>query len=134
MEPFLFAVATGDPDGTFLPSLEALAAPARDGALSGALWSNDAVELTIKAMRATPIARRVQVAPPVPTVADAAATLGVLEHLLRPLAIDPPRVDLCHASSNGLSALIAMAAKWSRGTPFLLTEHGIYLRDRKSVV
>ncbi len=130
LEPFLFAVATGDAGGAFLPSLEALAAHARDGVLPRALCTNDAVELTIEAMRATPICRRVEVAPPVPTIADASATLSVLEHLLRPLALAPPEVDLCHASSNGLCALVAMSAKWTRGTPFLLTEHGIYLRER----
>lgn len=130
LEPFLFSVATGDADGSFLPSLEALAAHAREGALLRALCSNDAVELTIEAMRATPIRRRVEVAPPAPTIADASTTLTVLEHLLRPLAIAPPEVDLCHASSNGLCALVAMSAKWTRGTPFLLTEHGIYLRER----
>ena len=130
LEPFLFAVATGDADGSFLSSLEALAAHARDGALPRALSSNDAVELTIEAMKATPIHRAIEVAPPAPTIADAATTLNVLEHLLRPLAIAPPEVDLCHASSNGLCALVAMSAKWTHGTPFLLTEHGIYLRER----
>jgi glycosyltransferase involved in cell wall biosynthesis len=130
LESFLTSIATDDADGSFLASLEMVAAHARDGALPQALCSNDAVELTIEAMRATPIVRRVEGTLPAPTIADAAATLGVLEHLLRPLAVAPPQVDLCHASSNGLSALVAMAAKWTHGTPFLLTEHGVYLRER----
>ena len=96
----------------------------------GALRSNEAVELIMEAMRAIPILRLVETNPPLPTIADAATTLSVLEHLLRPLALAPPEVDLCHASSNGLSALVAMTAKWAHGTPFLLTEHGIYLRER----
>ena len=130
LAPFLLSVATGDPDGLFLPSLETLAAHASSGMLTRALCSNDAVEMTLEAMRATPVIRLAESAPPVPTIADAAATLTVLEHLLRPLAVEPPAVDLCHASSNGLCALVAMAAKWTSGTPFLLTEHGIYLRER----
>ena len=86
--------------------------------------------MTIEAMRATPILRHVEVLPSPPTIADGVDTLGVLEHLLRPLAVEPPGVDLCHTSSNGLCSLVAMAAKWTHGTPFLLTEHGIYLRER----
>jgi polysaccharide biosynthesis protein PelF len=130
LEPFLLSIATEGADETFLASLEALAAHARDGVLAHALCSNDAIELTIDAMRATRIARHIETIPQAPTIADAANTLNVLEHLLRPLAMAPPEVDLCHASSNGLSALVAMAAKWTRGTPFLLTEHGVYLRER----
>ena len=37
---------------------------------------------------------------------------------------------MCHAVSNGLAALPALAAKWSSATPLLLTEHGLYLRER----
>ena len=130
LEPFVSSIANGDADGTFLHSLEALAGHARTGALAGALCSNDAIEMTIAAMRATPIARRTEILAPAPTIADATTTLNMLDHLLRPLAVTQPEVDLCHASSNGLSALVAMAAKWAHGTPFLLTEHGIYLRER----
>ena len=39
-------------------------------------------------------------------------------------------VDMCHAVSNGLSTLVAMAAKWRYGTPLVMSEHGIYLRER----
>jgi glycosyltransferase involved in cell wall biosynthesis len=31
---------------------------------------------------------------------------------------------------NGLSMLVAMAAKWRYGTPIVLSEHGVYLRER----
>jgi glycosyltransferase involved in cell wall biosynthesis len=130
LAPFLLSIARDDDDGSFVRSLETLAGYAGEGRLPDALCSNEAVELTLSAMRATPTPRRVAVPPPAPTIADASASLSVLEHLLRPLAVPPPAVDLCHASSNGLSALVAMGAKWSFGTPFLLTEHGVYLRER----
>jgi polysaccharide biosynthesis protein PelF len=64
------------------------------------------------------------------TVADAVAAVNLLEHLLRPLFAAPPEADLCHACANGLAVLQAMAAKWTRGTPLVLTEHGLYLRER----
>jgi glycosyltransferase involved in cell wall biosynthesis len=54
----------------------------------------------------------------------------MLEHFLRPLSAPPLFADLCHAASNGLGVLLAMTAKWEWGTPFLLTEHGLYLRER----
>lgn len=130
LDPFLTAIAIGDDNGSFRMSLQILAAHARDGSLPPALCTNEAVEMTIQAMRDTPTLRPVEVDQPEPTIADAANALTLVEHFLRPLAIAPPAVDLCHASSNGLCALPAMAAKWTHGTPFLLTEHGVYLRER----
>lgn len=52
------------------------------------------------------------------------------EHLLRPLFEPPVEVDVAHASMNGPSMLVAMAAKWSAGTPIVMSEHGVYLRER----
>ncbi|GAA3232566.1 GT4 family glycosyltransferase PelF [Actinocorallia longicatena] len=65
-----------------------------------------------------------------PTVHDALTAISLLEHALRPLARHVPRADLTHAVSNGVTVLPALAAKWTHGTPFCLTEHGIYLRER----
>lgn len=130
LDPFVMAIAVGDEDGSFGTNLRDLASFAQDGSLAAALSSNDAIELTIRAMRATPEVRPLEIPQPAPTIADAANALTLLEHFLRPLALTPPQVDLCHASSNGLCALPAMAAKWAHGTPFLLTEHGVYLRER----
>jgi polysaccharide biosynthesis protein PelF len=45
--------------------------------------------------------------------ADEAAIL--LEHAVRPLAAVVPGVDVVHANANGLSSLVAMAAKWRSG-------------------
>jgi glycosyltransferase involved in cell wall biosynthesis len=39
-------------------------------------------------------------------------------------------VDVCHPVAAGLPLLVALAAKWRSGIPYLLTEHGIYLRER----
>ncbi|MEV0663207.1 GT4 family glycosyltransferase PelF [Actinomadura luteofluorescens] len=65
-----------------------------------------------------------------PTVHDALTTIDLLEHLLRPLTVPPPRADVTHAVSNGIPVLPGLAAKWTYGTPLCLTEHGIYLRER----
>jgi glycosyltransferase involved in cell wall biosynthesis len=104
---------------------------AQDGVLRQYLISEDAVRLALLALAPpVPKGRIMDRLPLHPTVADAVMSLRLLEHLLRPLAVTPPDVDLCHAASNGVGVLLAMAAKWTRGTPFLLTEHGLYLRER----
>lgn len=65
-----------------------------------------------------------------PTLGDALTASELLAHFLQPLSALPPKVDLCHSVSNGLSALVALASRWTYGTPFILTEHGVYLRER----
>ena len=65
-----------------------------------------------------------------PTLSDVLAALDNLSVLLGMLDIDPEPVDIVHSTASGLSALIAIATKWSLQIPFILTEHGIYLRER----
>jgi glycosyltransferase involved in cell wall biosynthesis len=64
------------------------------------------------------------------SLGDAEAAAVLLEHALRPLAAPAPPVDLCHPVSAGLPLLVALAAKWRAGIPYLLTEQGVYLRER----
>ncbi|GAA1933342.1 GT4 family glycosyltransferase PelF [Nocardioides marmoribigeumensis] len=64
------------------------------------------------------------------SLGDALQVALLLEHMLRPLFADAVHADLVHCSMNGLSMLVAMAAKWTYGTPVLMSEHGIYLRER----
>jgi glycosyltransferase involved in cell wall biosynthesis len=56
--------------------------------------------------------------------------MQLLEHSLRPLSHPPVRADVVHAVTNGLGALPSLAAKWRYGTPMLVTEHGIYMREQ----
>ncbi|MFG1604859.1 GT4 family glycosyltransferase PelF [Actinoplanes sp. NPDC049265] len=65
-----------------------------------------------------------------PSVLDALTAVDVIERSLRPLLAPAPRADLTHAVTNGLATLPGLAAKWLHGTPLLLTEHGVYLRER----
>ncbi len=64
------------------------------------------------------------------SLSDALDVARLLEHMLRPLFAEAVQADLVHSSMNGLSMLVAMAAKWQHGTPVLMSEHGIYLRER----
>ncbi|MFD2356312.1 GT4 family glycosyltransferase PelF [Nonomuraea ferruginea] len=63
-------------------------------------------------------------------LADAIVAADLMGHMLRPLAEPPLRTDLTHVAMNGLSMLVAMTAKWQHGTPVVLSEHGVYLRER----
>ncbi len=98
---------------------------AQDGALSAALNSESSVRLLSQAWRDRP-----ESAHAVPTLHDAVTALQLLEHSLRPLAHPPVRADVVHAVTNGLGALPALAARWRHGTPMLVTEHGIYMREQ----
>lgn len=92
------------------------------GDLAGALTSNASLARLVSAWRQT---QQTDL-----TLADALEAADLMEHLLRPLAAAPVRCDLVHASMNGLSMLPAMAAKWRYGTPVVMSEHGIYLREQ----
>lgn len=47
------------------------------------------------------------------------------------LQADLPKVDLIHSASTGYAGLIASAIKERQHVPFILTEHGIYSRERE---
>jgi glycosyltransferase involved in cell wall biosynthesis len=94
--------------------------------LTPVLRGEHAVQVLVGAWAARPP----EELPATPTLHDALTALDLLEHFLRPLAAEPVRADVTHAVSNGLPVLFGLAARWTHGTPLLLTEHGIYLRER----
>jgi glycosyltransferase involved in cell wall biosynthesis len=63
-------------------------------------------------------------------LADLTTAMMLLYRWMMPLAVPVPDVDVAHATSGGLSVLTAVVAKLDMGAAFLLTEHGIYLRER----
>jgi glycosyltransferase involved in cell wall biosynthesis len=128
-ELFLRSLAIESHSQGFAASLRQLTEFARAGELGAAMSSEDAVEMLVSMSpecneRVDGEGQRTL------SVADAVDVLVQLEHFLRPLSSPPPRTDLCHTTANGLGTLPALAAKWELGTPFLMTEHGVYLRER----
>ncbi|MEW2517328.1 GT4 family glycosyltransferase PelF [Actinacidiphila alni] len=113
-------------DAAFGPELYALAGWAAHGALSAGLRSEDAVRTLIR-LWGRP---GTTVAAAVPTQADALAAVDLLEHALRPLAAVPPPGPVAHAVSGGLATLPGLVAHERHDTPLLLTEHGVYQRER----
>ncbi|SEG73475.1 Glycosyltransferase involved in cell wall bisynthesis [Nonomuraea solani] len=123
LEMVLTPAVMGEGSEEFLLVLESLYRFAHDGGdLVGALTANDSLTQLMDAWywnRTDGL-----------TLADAINAGDLMGHMLRPLAEPPPRADLVHVTMNGLSSLPAMTAKWQYGTPIVLSEHGVYLRER----
>ncbi|MFE0703587.1 GT4 family glycosyltransferase PelF [Streptomyces sp. NPDC058872] len=125
-ERLLLALLDPEADCDFGSGLYELAELARQGRLTAALRSEPALRslMWIWTMPHLPtLAAR-------PTVHDALTATDLLEHALRPLAARVADGSVAHAVSSGLATLPALAAQHFEGVPFLLTEHGIYLRER----
>ncbi|GGP78471.1 GT4 family glycosyltransferase PelF [Saccharothrix coeruleofusca] len=116
-----FVPHTADSADALLAALRRLFDLSRSADPEPALTSNDAVGrlIDVAAEAGTRLSLR-----------DAAMATDLLAHLLRPLFHPPIRADVCHLAMNGVSALVAMASKWAYGTPVLMSEHGVYLRER----
>lgn len=125
--------ALDGPEGTpaFEMALRELFEHAQCQQLAPALRTPQALELVVGTMCATLPPNRPAGTRPAPgSLDDAVRSLGLLEHFLRPLAAPVAEADLSHATANGLGLLPALAARWRSGTPLVVTEHGIYLRER----
>ncbi|MBP2320667.1 glycosyltransferase involved in cell wall biosynthesis [Kibdelosporangium banguiense] len=107
----------GDPDA-LLRALRPMFEFAQTADLRKALLSNEAIDRLLT-MWTAPL-----------TLRDALTVADLIEHMLRPLSYPPIEADISHLSMNGLSALVAMCSKWTYGTPILMSEHGVYLRER----
>ncbi|MET9132534.1 GT4 family glycosyltransferase PelF [Streptomyces antibioticus] len=125
-EEFLTALLDPRAESGFAPALYALARAAADGTLSPFLRGDRAITLLTSVWNRPGLAVREAR----PTVHDALTATALLEHALRPLAAPPPRTGVAHAVSGGVAVLPGLAALDRHGVPLLLTEHGVYLRER----
>jgi polysaccharide biosynthesis protein PelF len=99
---------------------------AQRGNLSAVLASGKAVKLLTEAWKD----RWPHTEETTPTIQDAVSAMQLVEHCLRPLSHPPVEVDVAHVATNGLGVLPALTAKWRYGTPMIVSEHGIYLREQ----
>ncbi|MDT0443189.1 DUF3492 domain-containing protein [Streptomyces johnsoniae] len=104
---------------------------AHHGGLSTWLYSEHAVRALEAACRAPGAPRAVHGA----RVADLLAVAERLERALRPLSLGwyeaegPGAGELCHAVGAGPAALAGLIARHRYGTPLLITEYGVRLRE-----
>ncbi|MGK5632059.1 GT4 family glycosyltransferase PelF [Streptomyces sp. URMC 123] len=125
-ERFLISLLDPASERHFPEALYGLADHARGGRLSAALRSEAAVRTLVRVWGDP----RLTVAAARPTLHDALVATDLLEHTLRPLAARLPATGVAHAASGGLAALPGLLAQRLYGVPLLLTEHGVYLRER----
>ncbi|MDW8099049.1 MAG: GT4 family glycosyltransferase PelF [Anaerolineae bacterium] len=64
------------------------------------------------------------------TLLDATEAMRLLYRWLTVLTVEFPQVDVMHSAAAGLCSIPGILARQRYGTPFLLTEHGVYLRER----
>jgi polysaccharide biosynthesis protein PelF len=67
--------------------------------------------------------------PPELDTVDAATLYQQLYWVARTAAVATPRVDLLHVTAAGWAAIPALVHRRLHGTPLLLTEHGVYVRE-----
>ncbi|MDQ1011247.1 glycosyltransferase involved in cell wall biosynthesis [Streptomyces sp. V4I23] len=125
-ERFLLSLLDPAAGCDFGAALDELTGYARDGRLTAALRS----ESVLRSLMWIWTMPHLEISAARPTVHDALTATDLLEHALRPLAARIPDDAVAHAVSAGLATLPALAAQHVDGVPFLLTEHGIYLRER----
>lgn len=53
-----------------------------------------------------------------------------LYHFMMPLAVPLPDVTATHSTLAGFPAITSIAAKYEHGTPMILTDHGVFIRER----
>lgn len=65
-----------------------------------------------------------------PTLGDLIQALRWLYSFLLPITLPVPKTDVSHATLAGFTGLACVVAKLEHGTPMVVTDHGIYLRER----
>ncbi len=67
---------------------------------------------------------------PVPTLFDLTQSLGWLYRFLIILNTPLPQVDVSHSAAAAFCGIPGVLSRILHGTPYLLTEHGVYLREQ----
>ncbi len=65
-----------------------------------------------------------------PCLFDLTTALRWMFNMFMPIVATIPETDVSHASIAASTALANIVAKFEYGTPFLLTDHGVYIRER----
>ncbi|MDN3248736.1 GT4 family glycosyltransferase PelF [Streptomyces sp. ZSW22] len=125
-ERFVTALLDPQAEDGFGPALYRLARAAADGGLGPFLRGDRAIAVLTSVWNRPGLPVREAR----PTLHDAVTATALLEHALRPLAAPYPEQGVAHAVSGGLAVLPGLAALERHGVPLLLTEHGVYLRER----
>ena len=64
------------------------------------------------------------------TLYDLTVGMRWLYRFLLPLSINVPRADVSHLTISGFPVIPALVLKYKYGTPMIVTEHGVFIRER----
>jgi polysaccharide biosynthesis protein PelF len=67
--------------------------------------------------------------PPIVDLVEAATLYQTLYWVARTAAVPTPQTDVLHATAAGWAAIPALVHQQLHGTPLILTEHGVYVRE-----
>jgi len=65
-----------------------------------------------------------------PSLYDVTTAMRWIYHYFMPLGAKIPKTDISHSTIAGFSGLAGCISKLEYGTPFLVTDHGVYIRER----
>ncbi len=65
-----------------------------------------------------------------PRLFDVTFGMRWLYHFMMPLAVPVPKVSLTHSTLAGFPSLISIAARFEYGIPSIVTDHGVFIRER----
>ncbi|CAM3304409.1 D-inositol 3-phosphate glycosyltransferase [Flavobacterium longum] len=64
------------------------------------------------------------------TLQDLTVGMRWLYRFLLPISITAPKADICHLTISGFPVMPALIQKYKYGTPLIVTEHGVFIRER----
>ncbi|WP_243694634.1 GT4 family glycosyltransferase PelF [Flavobacterium psychrotolerans] len=64
------------------------------------------------------------------TLYDFTVGMRWIYRFLIPISIDVPKVDISHLTLSGFPVIPALVLKYKYGTPIIVTEHGVFIRER----
>lgn len=64
------------------------------------------------------------------TLNDITTAMRWIYHYFMPLSVNIPKTDIAHTTIAGFSGIAGCVSKLEYGTPFLVTEHGVFIRER----
>jgi len=64
------------------------------------------------------------------TLFDLTSAMRWIYRFLIPLSIEVPKADISHLTISGFPVIPALVLKYKYGTPLVVTEHGVFIRER----
>lgn len=65
-----------------------------------------------------------------PRLFDVTFGMRWLYHFMMPLAVPVPNISVTHATLAGFPTITSIVAKYEFGIPIILTDHGVFIRER----